>query len=66
MSNRPSVTCMQCGHQGPPEFYKEINTQGWILFVVLLLLCFPVCWIPFVIDTFKENKKKCAACGFKF
>lgn len=63
---RPAVTCPQCGHNGPPEITKEVSTMGWVMFVVLLCFCLLLCWLPFVIDAFKENKKKCAGCGFKF
>lgn len=30
-----------------------LNQQGVILFIVLLLLCFPLCWLPFVITNLK-------------
>lgn len=40
-----------------------MSSQGWIFFVLLLLLCFPLCWIPFVMSSMKEEKRKCAACG---
>lgn len=66
MSNVPAVTCPQCGHNGPPEFTRSISTAGWIVFVVLLLCCIILCWLPFVLDAFKENKRSCKACGYKF
>lgn len=28
-----------------------LNMQGVILFVVLLFLCFPLCWLPWVMDS---------------
>jgi lipopolysaccharide-induced tumor necrosis factor-alpha factor len=37
---------------------KETN---WILFVILLLLCLPLCWLPFV--CMQKEKRKCSACG---
>jgi lipopolysaccharide-induced tumor necrosis factor-alpha factor len=41
---------------------KKLSTGGWVLFVVLLLVCFPICWLPFVIDGCKEEVRKCPAC----
>jgi DNA-directed RNA polymerase subunit RPC12/RpoP len=57
--------CPYCGHQGPRLIQKQLSQGGWILFVVLLLLCFPLCWLPFVIDGCKDKTAKCAACGLK-
>jgi hypothetical protein len=30
-----------------------LNQNGLILGIVLLLVCFPLCWLPFVIPQFK-------------
>ena len=32
-----------------------LNQSGVILFFILLILCFPTCWLPFVIPAFKAN-----------
>jgi lipopolysaccharide-induced tumor necrosis factor-alpha factor len=57
--------CPYCRHQGPRLIQKQLSQSGWILFVVLLLLCLPLCWLPFVIDGCKDKIAKCAACGLK-
>ena len=55
--------CPYCGHEGMPYVEKKnLSTGGWVLFVVLLLVCFPICWLPFVIDGCKEEVRKCPAC----
>jgi lipopolysaccharide-induced tumor necrosis factor-alpha factor len=59
------LACPYCGHQGPLLVQKQLSQGGWILFAVLLLLCFPLCWLPFVIDGCKDKTAKCAACGLK-
>ncbi len=59
------ITCPLCGHQGYPIVTKSINGAGWVLFVVLLLFCIVLCWLPFVIDGCKDEVRKCAKCGSK-
>jgi hypothetical protein len=44
---------------------KKLSTGGWIFFAALLLVCFPLCWLPFVIDGCKEEEWKCPQCGVK-
>ena len=55
--------CPYCGNENPPIVEKKMSTGGWVLFVVLLLFCFVLCWIPFVVDGCKEEKRRCSACG---
>lgn len=30
-----------------------LNQTGLIVFIILLLVCLPLCWIPFLIDSCK-------------
>jgi hypothetical protein len=30
-----------------------LNQTGMIVFIVLLFVCLPLCWLPFVIDSLK-------------
>jgi len=30
-----------------------LNQTGLIVFIILLLVCLPLCWIPFLIDSMK-------------
>lgn len=32
-----------------------LNTAGFIIFIVLLLCCIPLCWLPWVIDGLKAR-----------
>ncbi len=59
------ATCPVCSHQGPPIVTQQVSTGGWIVFAVLLVTCFPLCWIPFVVDGLKEEVRRCGACGCK-
>ena len=60
-----SFKCPFCGHEGPPAITKEMSTTGWVLFIVLLLACLPLCWLPFVISGCQDDIRKCASCGTK-
>jgi hypothetical protein len=33
--------------------FAGLNQTGLISFILLLLLCFPLCWLPFVLDSCK-------------
>ena len=41
--------------QGPDAF-AGLNKNGLILFIILLLVCLPLCWLPWVIDSTKAEK----------
>ena len=57
------LSCPFCQHEGTPAVEKKVSSAGWILFAVLLLFCFPICWLPLVIDPCKDEFRKCTACG---
>ncbi len=38
------------------EVFLGLNQTGVIVAVVLFLVCLPLCWIPFVIDSMKAEK----------
>ena len=60
-----SFKCPYCSHEGPPRINKKISMGGWVLFVVLVLFCLLLCWIPFVVDGCKEEERICSNCGTK-
>lgn len=33
--------------------FLGLNQTGLIVFIVLILLCLPLCWIPFIVDSMK-------------
>ena len=39
------------------EVFAGLNKNGLILFIILLILCLPLCWLPWVIDSTKAEKK---------
>ena len=38
------------------EVFFGLNQQGVILFIILVLVCLPLCWIPFLVDSCKAEK----------
>ena len=57
--------CPICGNQGSPSVDKQVSMNGWIVFIVLIIFCIPLCWIPFVVDGLKEQVYRCRKCGAK-
>lgn len=57
------IRCPVCSSEAGLFIDKRMSAGGWVLFVVLLLFCFPLCWLPFVIDACKEETRKCMSCG---
>ena len=58
-----ALTCPYCSYEGAPFIKKKISGTGWVVFVLLLLFCFPLLWLPFVLDGCKEEVRTCASCG---
>lgn len=52
--------CPFCQTHSTPIQKQRISTAGWVLFVVLLLACFPLCWIGLLV---KEDYRTCSFCG---
>jgi hypothetical protein len=38
------------------EVFAGLNQTGVIVFIVLLVVCLPLCWLPWVIDSMKADK----------
>jgi DNA-directed RNA polymerase subunit RPC12/RpoP len=56
----PDAECPFCGSHEEPMVRQEMPQEGWIIFVVLLLVFFPHCWIPFVC---MQKTETCYDCG---
>lgn len=35
------------------EVFLGLNQTGLIVFIILLLVCIPLCWVPWVVDSCK-------------
>ena len=60
--DRRGFRCPHCRSDRRPQMRNEISETGWILFIVLLAVFFPLCWIGLLQ---RENVKYCADCGAK-
>jgi lipopolysaccharide-induced tumor necrosis factor-alpha factor len=58
-STDAAFRCPYCGSPAPAVVKKQISPVGWILFAVLLLFCFPLCWIGLLIQ---DQRLECPAC----
>ncbi len=57
---RGGIGCPYCGSTERPRTTEEISTTGWVLFAVLVMLCWPLCWIPLI--SCKEQRRYCMDC----
>jgi hypothetical protein len=39
------------------EVFLGLNQTGLIVFIILLLVCIPLCWVPWVVDSCKAAEK---------
>jgi len=37
------------------EVFAGLNQNGLILFIIFILVCVPLCWLPWVIDSCKAD-----------
>ncbi len=51
--------CPFCKSPYPPMVVEKISVGGWIVFVLLFLVCFPLCWIGLLM---KERNSVCVTC----
>lgn len=54
-----AFSCPFCRTPYPPLNMQRISTSGWVVFVILLLFCIPLCWLGLLI---KEDYRICASC----
>lgn len=54
------VECEYCGSTARPRITSQISEGGWVVFVILLILFFPLCWIGLLMT---ETRVRCADCG---
>jgi DNA-directed RNA polymerase subunit RPC12/RpoP len=54
------IECHRCDSTARPYTSWVISQSGWVVFVVLLILFFPLCWIGLLMT---EPEYRCADCG---
>jgi lipopolysaccharide-induced tumor necrosis factor-alpha factor len=54
-----SYHCPNCGTNAPPILRSKISDGGWLVFVLMLVFCFPLFWIGFLM---RQQYSVCPAC----
>jgi len=54
------VECLRCDSTARPRTTWVISQTGWVVFAVLLIFFFPLCWIGLLMT---EPEYRCADCG---
>ena len=54
--------CPYCDTDETPTRRKKVSSGGWVMFVVLIFLCLPLCWLGLLMT---EDTKVCSDCGIK-
>jgi hypothetical protein len=57
---RGRYECRFCGSREESVTKQRISAGGWVTFAVLILFCWPLCWIGLLI---KEDYQACYDCG---
>jgi hypothetical protein len=62
IQSSPNFRCPYC--QSNVGFIRDskISTGGWIVFVLLLFMCFPLCWLGFFIT---DKFDVCGSCAVR-
>jgi len=54
--------CPRCGSTARPYSSTVISDGGWIVFAVMMLVCFPLFWIGLLMT---ETRTVCSRCGLR-
>ena len=67
LTRRPTILdqCPHCGQQTQTKTRTYPNAITALAVVVILLVFWPLCWIPLVLDKCKETCHKCSKCKEK-
>ncbi|GAX19700.1 hypothetical protein FisN_19Hu286 [Fistulifera solaris] len=57
-----SITCPNCQQKTRTEVSLETDSKTMIAFVALLILFWPLCWLPFVSPSCKAATHVCPLC----
>eukprot|EP00804_Cyclotella_cryptica_P030325 CCRYP_011869-RA/>CCRYP_011869-RA protein AED:0.29 eAED:0.29 QI:119/1/1/1/0/0/2/288/193 len=62
-SNPVALTCPFCSHAGITRTTLACGDCTWISVIILLLVCCPLFWVPFVCSNCMDTKHHCRNCG---
>jgi hypothetical protein len=58
--SRGGYRCPYCRSDEPPEYRSEISPAGWVVFVLMIAFCLPLCFIGLLMT---EQYRVCSDCG---
>lgn len=59
LPQRTGYHCPRCNSTALPVVQSQISDGGWLTFVLMLLFCFPLFWIGFLM---KDEYRVCPTC----
>lgn len=59
------ASCPSCQSQSRTQTRTHPTLFTWIAVVLLVIVFWPLCWIPLVWDVFKQTDHYCSNCGSK-
>jgi lipopolysaccharide-induced tumor necrosis factor-alpha factor len=59
---RVGFECPYCGTREPPYLTSTISSEGWVVFALMLVFCFPLFWIGLLMT---QEQRHCADCGVR-
>jgi lipopolysaccharide-induced tumor necrosis factor-alpha factor len=57
------IDCPSCQQSVMTKVRHRVDAVTWITFLVVLLLFWPLCWLPFVIPSCQSSDHECPNCG---
>lgn len=59
---RSRFCCPYCGSEEHPLIRSKVSGGGWVIFVIVLLIFFPLCWVGLLM---RERYHVCYDCGVR-
>ena len=57
------LQCTSCKYEGLSEVKKRMGETAWTVCVILCCFCFPLCFLPFILQPCKDSYHYCSRCG---
>lgn len=64
-ASRKSIDCDKCGYRGDACSYYAVGWGNFLVAIILLLLWWPLFWIPFFVKYLKDDVFECPQCGLE-
>ena len=54
--------CPHCENYCEVQINHNVPTEAWVMFFIMILLCAPLCWLPFLVYPY-EITLECKRCA---